>query len=255
MNRMTIPRNISGPIIGGRLWVAFRLLAFLLLAGATSKGRGAEADTNDVSSATNTVPAAVTNSPAESKATNSTVTSAIAPREQFGDSHAEKSNEFKGQDLASFKIIADRNIFNMNRSPRSSGRRRVTEAPKPVRIDTFSLVGTLSSDKGHFAFFDGSNSDFQKVLKVDDSIGGCKIAQIDNSAVTLECKGKQIELKMGEQLRRQEEGEWQVSTQAESYSSSSSSSSSTTNQSEPSSGAESDILKRLMQQREQELNK
>jgi hypothetical protein len=251
MNRMTKLTNIECSVIERRYFAAVRLIFCLLLTGAALSCPRADADTNELSTTNSTIPV-LTNSPAELKVTNSAETSAIALKEPPSDSAIEKTNEFKGQDLASFKVISDRNIFNMNRSPRSSGRRRVEDAPKPVRIDTFSLVGTLSSDKGHFAFFDGSNSDLQKVLKVDDSIGGGKIAQIDNNAVKLEFKGKEIELKMGEQLRRQDEGEWQVSTQTESYPTSSSS---TTNQSEPSSGAESDILKRLMQQREQEINK
>jgi hypothetical protein len=251
MNRNTMLTNIQCSIIERRYIAAVQLILFLCLTGAALSCRGADADTNELSTTNSTIPA-LTNSLPELKATNSMEPAAISINEPPSDSPVEKTNEFKGQDLASFKVIADRNIFNMNRSPRSSGRRRVVDAPKPVRIDTFSLVGTLSSDKGHFAFFDGSNSDFQKVLKVDDLIGGCKIAQIDNNAVKLEFKGKEIELKMGEQLRREDEGEWQVSTQTESYPTSSSS---TTNQSEPSSGAESDILKRLMQQREQDLNK
>jgi hypothetical protein len=251
MNRMTMLTNIQCSIIERRCFAAVRLIFCLVLIGAALNCPRTDADTNEVSTTNSTTPT-LTNSPAELKTTNSPEPSAISVKEPPSDSPVENTNEFKGQDLASFKVIADRNIFNMNRSPRSSGRRRVVDAPKPVRIDTFSLVGTLSSDKGHFAFFDGSNSDLQKVLKVDDSIGGCKIAQIDNNAVKLESKGEEIELKMGEQLRRQDEGEWQVSTQTESYPTSSSS---TTNQSEPSSGAESDILKRLMQQREQDLNK
>ncbi|MDB6038761.1 MAG: hypothetical protein JWM99_2602 [Verrucomicrobiales bacterium] len=209
------------------------------------------AETNEL---TNGISTTLTNLPAVSTGTNSDDIANVVIKEPARESAAEKTNEFAGQDLASFKIIADRNIFNANRSPRSSGRSPVREIPKPIKIDSFSLVGTLSSDKGQFAFFDGSSSDFQKVLKVDDSIGGLKIAQIDTSAVKFESKGKGIDLKMGAQMRRQDQGEWQISDQTDSYSSGASATTNN-NKNEPSSGAESDILKRLMQQREQEMNK
>jgi hypothetical protein len=45
-----------------------------------------------------------------------------------------------------FQIINERNIFNANRS-RRSGREGRAER-KPVKVDTFSLVGTMSYAKG-----------------------------------------------------------------------------------------------------------
>ena len=250
MNRLStiIPKKAMNRAGGSlyRFW--FALIPMLAAAILNCQSIGAE--TNEL---TNSISTTLTNLPAVSTGTNSDDTPNVVIKESARESAVEKTNEFSGQDLASFKIIADRNIFNMNRTPRSSGRSPVRETPKPIKIDSFALVGTLSSDKGHFAFFDGSNSDFQKVLKVDDLIGGLKIAQIDTSAVKLDAKGKEIELKMGAQMRRQDEGEWQISDQTDSYSSGASATNN--NKSEPSSGAESDILKRLMQQREQEMNK
>jgi hypothetical protein len=228
----------------------FRLALILMLSGTILNFHTIGAETNEL---TNNISTTLTNLPVASADTNSDDPSEVVVKEPARESTVEKTNEFSGQDLTSFKIIADRNIFNMNRSPRTSAKRPARETPKPIKIDSFSLVGTLRSDKGHFAFFDGSNSDFQKVLKVADSIGGLQITQIGTSEVKLDAKGKKIDLKMGAQMCRQDEGEWQVSNQTESYSSGGSSA--TNNNNEPPTGAESDILKRLMQQREQELTK
>ncbi len=140
----------------------------------------------------------------------------------------------------------------MNRSPRGT-KRPESAAPKAVKTESFSLVGTLNSGKGHFAFFDGSKSDYRKVLKVGDTIANYKIAQIDHNRVKLESKGKPIDLEMGMQMRRQDEAEWERTGQSDSYASTKPSSAAS--DSGASNDAESDVLKRLMQQREKELNK
>src|SRR5687768_4550742 len=57
-----------------------------------------------------------------------------------------------------FKIISDRNIFNQNRAPGSTSRDQAQSRPAPV-IHALSLVGTMSYEKGTFAFFDGTRSE------------------------------------------------------------------------------------------------
>jgi len=157
-------------------------------------------------------------------------------------------------DLDSFRLIWERNIFNPNRSG------RYTRTPPPVRrrepdrrapVESFALMGTMSYEKGNFAFFEGSGSQYQKVLETSNTIGGYTITEITQAHVKLEStNGQAIELPVGMQMRRQEEGEWTVSERAQAsggYSRSSSSSNS--------SGPESsEALKRLMERREQEGN-
>jgi hypothetical protein len=74
--------------------------------------------------------------------------------------------------------------------------------------------------------------------------------------VRLSAGEKEVELKIGSQLRREEEGEWTVSTQAEAYAAtpaaSSASASKPAEAGAASNGADSEVLKRLMQRREQE---
>jgi len=126
---------------------------------------------------------------------------------------AQNTNSVSRPDYQSFKIIADRNIFDPNRSPRSAGR---TEPRKAAQVESFALVGTLSYEKGTFAFFDGTDSSYRKALKAGDSIAGYKIAEITADGVKLEAEGKQVELNVGMQMKKQDESEWQLAGNAES---------------------------------------
>lgn len=112
-----------------------------------------------------------------------------------------------------FKLLVERNIFNTRRSaryvPSDQPRARAN------RTETFALVGVMSYEKGPFAFFEGSRSDYQKVLKKDDTIAGYKIEAIEPSAVKLASPTNEIELHVGMQMRREDEGEWQMSQRPE----------------------------------------
>ena len=121
-------------------------------------------------------------------------------------------------DLSSFKLITERNIFNTRRSARYvPPSRDSTITRRQNRSESFALVGTMRYDKGPFAFFDGSRSDYRKVLKPNDSIGGFKVAEILPSAVKLTSSTNEIELPVGMQLKREDEnGEWVKSQRPES---------------------------------------
>src|SRR2546421_1583725 len=54
-------------------------------------------------------------------------------------------------DYSAFKLITERNIFNSHRSARYTAPR---ESGPQARVDSFALVGTMSYEKGPFAFFD-----------------------------------------------------------------------------------------------------
>lgn len=160
-------------------------------------------------------------------------------------------------DYSAFKIIVDRNIFDPNRYPHRAGEPRVRSAPKTV--DSLSLVGTMSYEKGWFAFFDGSSSEYKKVLKLTDTIAGYKVAEIEPDAVKLVVGTNRLELKVGVQMRREDEGAWLVTGQSGSYLASPTTTSTNAVAATASAGpdaassaAESDIIKRLMQKRQQE---
>jgi hypothetical protein len=120
-------------------------------------------------------------------------------------------------DYSSFRIISERNIFNAGRSGRSSAPRR--EESRPTRVDAFTLVGTMDYGKGPFAFFDGSSRDYRKVLPPGGSIAGHKVTEVSAGRVTLEAGTNQFEFKVGTQLRREDEGPWQLREHAEAFAS------------------------------------
>lgn len=172
-------------------------------------------------------------------------------------SSPDRTNAVNGTDFSSFRLITDRNIFNSSRSARSASGRTESEPKKVIKIENLSLVGTLSYEKGDLAFFDGSSSQFRTVAKLDDSIAGFKVQKIGFKDVSLVRDGKVVTLPVGGKLRRQEEGEWELLSSAEKSGSevaaAATGDSAGGGDSSSSDGAESDVLKRLLQKREQEM--
>ena len=126
---------------------------------------------------------------------------------------AQGTNAPARPDYQAFKILTERNIFDPNRSSDSGAR---SEPRKTARVESFALVGTLSYEKGNFAFFDGSGSAYRKALETGDTIAGYKIAAITADRVKLEAEGKQVDLSVGMQMKKQDEGQWQLAGRAES---------------------------------------
>lgn len=173
-------------------------------------------------------------------------------------------------DFAAFRVIAEHNIFNGNRSGQRITSTRSGSLQRTVRVDAFTLVGTMDSGKGWLAFFDGTQPDYHKVLRAGDSIAGFKVKEIIYSGVRFDENGAELALRVGSSLRREDGGAWFVSATSGSYASSrsgesqpthngsssttvsSSSSSSNSDGGGPPSGAMSDVLKRLMERREKE---
>ena len=160
-------------------------------------------------------------------------------------------------DYAAFKVIADRNIFDPNRYRHRPGERSVGQPPRSV--DSLTLVGTMSYEKGTFAFFDGTSSEYKKALKLADAIAGYKVTNIAPNSVKLASGTNELELRVGAQLRREEDGPWLLAGQFTPYAaipasiSTNAAPTTTTTSSDAASGdAESDIIKKLMQRREKE---
>jgi len=161
---------------------------------------------------------------------------------------AQSTNAPGRLDFQAFKILTERNIFDPNRSS-DSGRR--SESKRVARVESFALVGTLSYEKGNFAFFDGSGSAYRKALKIGDTIAGYKVAEIAADHVTLDADGRRVQLGVGLQMKKQDEGEWQLAGRAELLAAPATAS--TVKAENSSGGEESDVLKKLMQKREQDL--
>ena len=156
-------------------------------------------------------------------------------------------------DYSDFRIIVERNIFDPNRYPR---RGQPPSGPPPRSYDYLTLVGTMTYEQGTFAFFDGTSSAYQKALKLADAIAGYKVTNIAPDSVKLVSGTNELELRVGAQLRREEDGPWRLASQSRSYAptpaSTSTNAAAATSSATASTVPESDILKRLMQKREQE---
>ena len=164
------------------------------------------------------------------------------------------STKVTGTSLDSFRIISERNIFNQNRSPRSARSDATATRRTPV-VQSLSLVGTMSYAKGDFAFFDGTRPEYKKPVKIGEKIAGYEIKEIKPNGVKIANETNQFEIKVGQQLRREDEAEWQISTApVPSTSSDSSAASATSAASSGTAGSEDEALKRLMEKRAKEVN-
>ena len=158
-------------------------------------------------------------------------------------------------DYSAFKVVVDGNIFDPNRTSHRPGQ---GPRPAPKSVDSLTLVGTMTYERGSFAFFDGTSSDYKKALKLNDVVAGHKLTNITPNSVKLATGTNELELKVGMQLRREEDGPWSLSGQSGSYAAVPTSTQNTlatatsTNSDAASSAAESDIIKKLRQKREQE---
>lgn len=168
--------------------------------------------------------------------------------------NAQSTNDSSSTDFSTFQLIVERNIFNPDRYPHTTHYHHESH-----EVPTFSLAGTMSYRKGMFAFFSGTSGEYQKVLQQGGSIAGYTVAKITFDGVQLQSGGTNVDFKVGSAMR-QEGGSWELSAPGEwSGASSTVSVSSSQNNTQttttppPSASAPNDILKRLMQQREQEL--
>jgi hypothetical protein len=113
-------------------------------------------------------------------------------------------------DFSTFRVISDRNIFDPNRRP------RVASGPAPTVVDSFSLAGTMDYAKGKFAVFDGTSSDYHKVLESGGRIAGYTVTEIGRDMVKLSAGTNTLELRVGTQMRRDDNGHWSAGESAES---------------------------------------
>jgi hypothetical protein len=147
-----------------------------------------------------------------------------------------------GASFETFQLIGNLNIFNAS---------RVGWTPGSVQphVDTIAFVGTMESAKGRLAFFNSSNRSFRLTLPQGGSIAGFTVSRIDTSGVELTKDAKPFTLGMGQQLRRPPGGDWALGP-AGAYEAASAAATSAAP--EIPAGA-SDVLKRLMEKRQQEL--
>jgi hypothetical protein len=213
-------------------------LSILILAGALLLGRATFAAEDG------------TNAPPQAAAV--TVTNLAASTDTGAVTSA--STSAVGTGFESFRIIAERNIFNQNRSTRSARRDAPRTRPAAV-VQSLSLVGTMTYEKGDFAFFDGSSADYKKPVKPGEKIAGYEVKEIQPSSVKIANEKQEFELKVGQQLRREDQGEWRLASASSAVSTGSvAETRAETATSSPGTPSEEEALKRLMEKRAKELN-
>jgi hypothetical protein len=122
-------------------------------------------------------------------------------------------------DYAQFsRFVAARNIFDPNRQPHytsSRPRTRTTRMHSPS-TPAFTFVGTMSYEKGLFAFFSGNSDELKQVLPVGQKIAGYTVTQVSPGRVTLAAADKKenLQLRIGD-VMRQENGKWELSGSGE----------------------------------------
>jgi len=189
---------------------------------------------------------------------------ALALTGGFG-AFAQTNNIPRATDYSAFsRFVTDRNIFDPNRQPHYTSSRTRTKTTTRIHSPSapaFTLVGTMSYEKGLFAFFSGNDADLKKVLPATGKIAGYTVAGIAPGRVTLTTTNttEKLELKVGDVVR-QENGKWELSGTTETAAGSSRLPAETTGSeaSENSAAAPSpaleqnDVLKRLMEKRAKE---
>jgi hypothetical protein len=195
---------------------------------------------------------------------------ALSADAQRRNNSAQRTNSSSVNNTDDFGIIAQRNIFN----PYRSGTRIQTFRPDkrpttPRQTPYFALVGTMSYPKGVFAFFDGTSTDYKKVLAQGATINGYTVAEIAPNGVKLATtNGSPIEMKVGTQMRY-ENGAWKLPEGMGSSGDSGASATSgvaaspeensggstavTAPEETPPSAEGNDVLRKLMEQRQKEL--
>jgi hypothetical protein len=129
---------------------------------------------------------------------------------------AQQTNAPARPDYAAFKPVYEKNIFNSRRSPQYVASERREPTRRAARTESFALVGTMNHGAGPLAFFEGSASQYRKILKHEETIAGFKVADIEPSFVKLVSLTNELELRIGMQLVREDEGPWRVTARPES---------------------------------------
>ncbi len=161
---------------------------------------------------------------------------------------AETNNTARPTPSSFASFIAERNIFNPDRRARILGEvQRPVERPRNTVQPTLTLVGTIDYPKGRFAFFDGPTDTYRKTLKTNALIAGYTLLAIEQNRVRLQStNGPIISLEIGKSLRLENEEPIEGSVLSATVTSEKIDTTSATR------GDASDILKKLMQKREQE---
>jgi hypothetical protein len=129
------------------------------------------------------------------------------------------TSQAKGFDA--FALTKARNIFDPERR---AMRVETSEAPPttaPSRPDYLALTGTMVTPGKALAFFNGSRSEYNKVVPISEKLGDCTLVAIGGNQVELERKGKAVTLQIGQQITLDDAGTITTATVMEQHASTS----------------------------------
>ena len=107
-----------------------------------------------------------------------------------------------------FKMVQTRDIFDPDRSrdltlqsdiPRRGESRPVATPPPVVATasDYVELTGVMTTEQETFAFFAGSQPEYNKVVAVNGSIAGATITKITSAGIDVARNGRQVTVPVG----------------------------------------------------------
>lgn len=182
-----------------------------------------------------------------------------------GENEAKKiDSTHDGLRFKDFAPILNNNVFNAQRQDSARlDAEQERNLQRPIPVDRFALVGTMHNKGLAFAFFTGTEPAFRSVIQVGQNIAGHTVVSIRNKTVTLSKGGHSFELSIGMEMNRQGETEWKLDQNADgSWRNSTASKLELSNeqpkeQEKPNAitGDKADILKQMIERRQQELNK
>jgi hypothetical protein len=101
-----------------------------------------------------------------------------------------------------FRMVRLKNIFDPDRRPMPA--EGVAKPPPPMtpgnRSSYLVLTGTMVTETKRLAFFSGSHSEYNRVVKPHDKVGDCTVETISTSHVDLKRGDETIVLAVGKQV-------------------------------------------------------
>ena len=140
---------------------------------------------------------------AVASAASRTVTKPVAKPPPVKTVNIKQDDGFKA-----FAIIAQRNVFNMQRGPRVVPEGEPPKPVKPPTVEAIALLGTLLTEDRAVAFFDGTSSQYRRAAQAGDTLGAYKLAEIAPDHVTLQLAEHTVNLPVRMMCRRENKGDW-----------------------------------------------
>ncbi len=155
----------------------------------------------------------------------------------------------RAKGFADYEIVAQRNIFDPNRSGSRSSRNSGGNLG-PV-ADQVQLVGTWLTNRQVVAFTEGNKPEYTRTPALGASFEGWRFTEITTGHVVLVKGANKIVWQVGQRLERNGKGEWQLAGTSESPMQPAASAPTAP----PSESDAKDILQQMRERRQREMNK